>query len=58
MTDEKIRKTDGDADERPAMRVLGVLEKRRGKLMCGHGHEGAASLLKLPEFPSRDLCRR
>jgi hypothetical protein len=35
------------------LKVLGVLEKRWGQLMCGHGHEGSASFVKLPNFPQR-----
>lgn len=38
-------------DKKPDLRVLGIVEKRWGKLMCGHGHEGAVSLMSLPCFP-------
>jgi|GEM_PF-3027963 len=36
--------------------VFGVLEKRWGKLMCAHGHEGATAMIKLPDFPIKDTA--
>lgn len=44
-TDEKIAVKNLD------LRVMGVLEKRWGQLMCGHGYEGMVSFFKLPDFP-------
>lgn len=41
------------ANNQLQLKVLGVLEKRWGQLMCGHGHEGSTSLVKLPGFPQR-----
>lgn len=35
------------------LRVLGMVEKRWGKLMCAHGYEGATSLVELPDFPQK-----
>lgn len=48
-TDRKRSKK--QTDKKMDFRVLGTVEKRWGKLMCGHGHEGAVSLMKLPSFP-------
>lgn len=47
-TDTKILQT---SEKKPDLRVYGVVEKRWGQLMCGHGHEGAVSRMKLPDFP-------
>lgn len=46
-----VKRSKKKTDEKTHFRVLGIVEKRWGKLMCGHGYEGAVSLMNLPDFP-------
>lgn len=51
MSNKQSRNKKAERNQKPTLRVLGMLEKRWGQLTCAHGGEGVTSLVRLPDFP-------
>jgi len=52
-----MKSTEGRSEKTkksPCPQIIGTLEKRWGELRCAHSYEGAASVIKIPNFPKQN----